>query len=62
MVALSEVRKMERKLTEAEDKEIRRLIGLLGVRATPVDYVSELKIWDAGLFIQSLRERTDVRL
>lgn len=58
----SEVRKMERKLTDAEDKEIRRLLALLGERSTPVDLVGELRIWDADLFMESLRGRTNVRL
>ena len=53
---------MERQLSMDEDREIRRLLGLLGEQATPVDLIGELNIWDPKAYIRGLRSRLNVRL
>ena len=45
-----------------EDREIRRLLGRLGERGTPVDLVGELNIWDVKEYTKSLQRRVNVRL
>ena len=56
------VNPMERKLTTEEDREIRRILALLGERAAPADLAGELGIFDTRAYILSLRRRLDVKL